>query len=265
MTEGDASTAGAGRATVPRTAIPRTRTSVERSLPHEGGAIAYRLVRSSQRRRTIEITIEPFGVRVAAPMRTPNAEIEATVRERAEWIRRHLATPRETPRVATYEDGEPLTFLGRSTPLLISERPGRARAALDFFNLRVSVPPRLQGAGRQAAVRNAVIGWYRARAAEVIPLRVEGWANTMGCQPSRVVVKEQKQRWGSCGPDGVLRFNWRLVLGAPALLDYVVVHELAHLWHPHHGPAFWRAVARTMPDYRERRERLREWGRTLAV
>ena len=250
---------------MPRTATPRSRTTEQRSLACDGGAITFRLVRSSRRRRTIEITIEPDGVRVAAPMRTPNAEIEATVRERAIWIRRHLAAPRDLPRVVTYEDGEPLTFMGRATPLLINERPGRARAALDFFNLRVSIPPRLEGEGRQAAVRSAVLGWYRARAAEVIPLRVDAWAKAMGCQPSRVVVKEQKQRWGSCGPDGILRFNWRLILGAPALLDYVVVHELAHLWHPHHGPAFWRAVGQAMPDYRERRTRLREWGRTLAI
>ncbi len=250
---------------MPKTATPATTTSDQRTLACLGGTIEYRLIRSARRRRTIEITIEEFGVRVAAPMRTPNAEIEATVREREAWIRRHLAMPRAVPRVATYEDGEPLTFLGRATPLLVSERPGCARAALDFFNLRVSVPPRLEGERRQAAVRGAVLGWYRTRASEVIPLRVEGWAKTMGCQPSRVVVKEQKQRWGSCGPDGVLRFNWRLVLAAPVLLDYVVVHELAHLWHPHHGPAFWRAVARTMPDYRERRARLREWGRTLTI
>ncbi|RJQ11237.1 MAG: M48 family peptidase [Dehalococcoidia bacterium] len=250
---------------MPRIAVPRVTTTEHRTLLCADGVIEYRLVRSSRRRRTIEITIEPDGVRVSTPMRTPNAEIEAAVRERAAWICRHLAAPREAPRVATYEDGEPLTFLGRPTPLLVSERPGRARAALDFFNLRVSVPPRLEAERRQAAVRTAVLAWYRERAAEVIPLRVEGWAKAMGCQPSRIVVKEQKQRWGSCGPDGVLRFNWRLVLGAPVLLDYVVVHELAHLWHPHHGPAFWRAVARTMPDYRERRSRLREWGRTLAI
>lgn len=250
---------------MPRTAAPRVTTTDRRTLMCADGAIEYRLVRSNRRRRTIEITVEPDGVRVSAPMRTPNAEIEAAVREREAWIRRHLAVPREAPRVATYVDGEPLTFLGRATPLLVSERPGRARAALDFFNLRVSVPPRLEAGPRQAAVRSAVLTWYRERAAEVIPLRVEGWSKAMGCQPSRVVVKEQKQRWGSCGPDGVLRFNWRLVLAAPALLDYVVVHELAHLRHPHHGPVFWRAVARTMPDYRERRSRLREWGRTLAI
>lgn len=250
---------------MPRTATPRVTTTDHRTLVCTSGVIEYRLVRSNRRRRTIEITIEPDGVRVASPMRTPNAEIEATVREREAWIRKHLAAPREMPRVATYEDGETLTFLGRPVPLLVHERPGRPRAALDFFNLRVSVPPRLDADRRQATVRTTVLNWYRERAVEVIPLRVEGWARSMGCEPSRVVVKEQKQRWGSCGPDGVLRFNWRLVLGAPALLDYVVVHELAHLRHPHHGPAFWRAVARHMPDYRERRNRLREWGRTLAI
>lgn len=250
---------------MPRTAAPRVTTTDDRTLVCADGTIAYRLVRSSRRRRTIEITIEPEGVRVAAPMRTPDREIEAAVREREAWIRHHLAAPRVAPRVATYEDGEPLTFLGRPTPLLVHERPGRARAALDFFNLRVSVPPRLDPQRRRAAIGSAVVAWYRERADEVIPLRVEGWAKVMGCQPSRVVVKEQKQRWGSCGADGVLRFNWRLVAGAPALLDYVAVHELAHLQHPHHGPAFWRAVARTMPDYRERRSRLREWGRTLAI
>ena len=249
---------------MPRSA-PRVTTTDRRTLAGASGVIEYRLVRSSRRRRTIEITIEPDGVRVASPMRTPNAEIEAAVLEREGWIRRHLARPREAPRTATYEDGEPLTFLGRPTPLLVHERAGRPRAALDFFNLRVSVPPRLEDDRRRDAVRTAVLAWYRERATEVIPLRVEAWAQTMGCRPNRVVVKEQKQRWGSCGPDGVLRFNWRLVLGAPALIDYVAVHELAHLRHPDHGQAFWRVVAGVLPDYRARRARLREWGRTVAV
>ena len=70
-------------------------------------------------------------------------------------------------------------------------------------------------------------------------------------------------RWGSCG-NGVLKFHWRSILLPPGLAEYVVAHELVHLLHPHHGPTFWRALGRSMPDYEQRRTELRGLGPSLS-
>ena len=82
---------------------------------------------------------------------------------------------------------------------------------------------------------------------------------------SRVLVRDQRQRWGSCAPDGTLRFNWRATMLPPALIEYVVVHELAHLTHRNHSTDFWGLVSEAMPDAQQRRQRLREAGRTLPL
>lgn len=88
--------------------------------------------------------------------------------------------------------------------------------------------------------------------------RVEYFAPLMGVSYNRIFIKEQKTRWGSCSSLGNLNFNWKLILLDEALLDYVVVHELAHRKQMNHSPAFWAEVEQILPDYRERRRRLRE-------
>ena len=81
----------------------------------------------------------------------------------------------------------------------------------------------------------------------------------------QVIIGNQKTLWGSCAADGTLRFNWRLVMMPPSLMDYLVVHELAHLKERNHSPAFWKVVTKAMPDAIQRRKRLRETGRSLPL
>lgn len=99
----------------------------------------------------------------------------------------------------------------------------------------------------------------RRRAGEVIRERVDCYAEKMGVTYNRVFIKEQKTRWGSCSCRGNLNFNWKLILTGDEQLDYVVVHELAHLKQMNHSPQFWREVERILPDYRERRKRLKNY------
>lgn len=96
-------------------------------------------------------------------------------------------------------------------------------------------------------------------ACRLIPERVAYFAARMGVTYGRITIREQKTRWGSCSSKGNLNFNWKLVLTAPELLDYVVVHELAHRREMNHSSAFWALVATEIPDYQERRRRLREF------
>lgn len=96
------------------------------------------------------------------------------------------------------------------------------------------------------------------RAKRIFPERTAYFAKRMGVDYGRITIREQKTRWGSCSSKGNLNFNWKLVLLAPELLDYVVVHELAHRREMNHSKDFWKIVEAELPDYRERRRRLKE-------
>lgn len=96
------------------------------------------------------------------------------------------------------------------------------------------------------------------KALKLIPERVEYFAGLMGVSYGRITIREQKTRWGSCSCKGNLNFNWKLMLMPPEILDYVVVHELAHRKEMNHSRDFWKIVEQVLPDYQERRKRLRE-------
>ncbi len=104
---------------------------------------------------------------------------------------------------------------------------------------------------------------YRKVAKEYIPQRVAYFCQFTGGSYEKVVIRDQKTRWGSCSSNKTLSFNYRLMLAPPKILDYVVVHELCHLQHMNHSPDFWNAVEKVLPDYRESRKWLKEHGHTL--
>ncbi len=96
------------------------------------------------------------------------------------------------------------------------------------------------------------------KAMEIVPKRVEYYAQLMGISYGRITIREQKTRWGSCSGRGNLNFNWKLTLMPPEILDYVVVHELAHRKEMNHSKDFWKIVEQVLPDYQKRRKRLKE-------
>ena len=106
---------------------------------------------------------------------------------------------------------------------------------------------------------------YRGKAAEYIPQRCAYYAGILGVSYGRISIREQKTRWGSCSAKKNLNFNWKLMLAPPDVLDYVVVHELCHLIHLDHSPAFWALVGSVLPDYRARRRWLKEHGDELML
>ena len=104
-----------------------------------------------------------------------------------------------------------------------------------------------------------------AAAKRYIPQRVAYYVARMGVSYGRITIREQKTRWGSCSSKGNLNFNWKLMLMPEEVLDYVVVHELAHRKEMNHSSRFWAVVESELPDYRQLRLRLKECGRTLTA
>ena len=98
------------------------------------------------------------------------------------------------------------------------------------------------------------------KALKYIPERVAYFSKIIGVTYGRITIRNQKTRWGSCSSVGNLNYNWKLVLMPPGVLDYVVVHELAHRREMNHSAAFWKVVATWMPDYKKYRKWLRDNG-----
>lgn len=230
--------------------------------------IDYEVRRSERRRKTVQITVAGGGVQIAAPMATPDSELQAIVRRRAPWILSH--TPREIMLKAApkrFVSGETLPYLGRNVRLIVGAVDMRLpEVRFDHWRFRVAVPQTRNGDERYQLVRRAVVEWYRARAAERLPNVVEQWWPRLrrGNMP-QILVRDQRHRWGSCASDGTLRFNWRIMMLPPALIEYVVVHELAHLTHRNHSTDFWGLMSMVMPDAQQRRQDLREAGRVLPL
>ena len=219
--------------------------------------IDYALVRSG-RRKTVSIFVERDGsVTVRVPEHLPDAEIEQIVESKRAWIYKHLAEWRDlnTPQVQRdYVGGETFLYLGRRYRLKwVDEQAQPLVLRGGYFLLR-------RDPKTQAAPAEAFKAWYIARGRERIPGRVLYYATQLGVNLRQVRVMELQHRWASCSAKGYLNFHWRCIMAPVSVLDYIIVHELAHLIVPDHSPAFWNEVDKILPDYRERQVWLRMHG-----
>ena len=238
-----------------------------RNLDIGDSVIEYTLRRSRRRKKTIEISVSAGRVLVSAPMRTPNSEIQAIVRKRASWIIAKLESAAHNPAPLSLVSGETLPYLGDYVGLTVEEADVRKPAAeLEGQHLECLIPRGLAEQDRFDAAKSALVAWYRKQATTLLTGSVAKWLPAMGrSEMPRVLVREQRTRWGSCSADGTLRFSWRLAMVQQELIESVAVHELAHLDVMNHSQAFWDVVLRVMPDAKERRKRLAQAGRHLPL
>ena len=229
--------------------------------------IEYEVRRSQRRKKTVQVTVDGGGVQVAAPTTIPDSELQAIVRKRAPWILKHAREDALGLVPKRFVSGETLPYLGRNVRLVLQPRDVSApEVRFDHWRLRVSTPDGLEGEERYQRIRHAIVDWYRSRAGEHLQSGVLHWWPRLGSggEP-KILIRDQRQRWGSCAPDGTLRFNWRVMMLAPSLVEYVIVHELVHLRIKNHSQDFWQLIASILPDVEHRRRRLREAGKTLPL
>lgn len=241
--------------------------SEQDQVRYGNSTIGFTVLRSARRKKTIAITLDPTdGILVAAPLAASAEAIRAIIFKRAGWILLRADERVLHPQPKLYVSGETLPYLGREVRMDVTHADVPAvRIAFRHWAFDVTVPSRLDGDERRAFIRAAFVKWYRRRAADAVRRSVARWSTVLPVAPKGAVIRDQRQRWGSCGPDGMLRFNWRIVMSDSALLDYVVVHELAHLLHRNHSREFWNTVERAIPDYSVRRQRLKEVGPRLSL
>ena len=213
-----------------------------------GQLVEYRFAR--RRRRTIGISIDGEGVRVAAPLRAPWREIEGFLRAKQRWIVAKLDEWSSAPRpvVLRVESGERLPLLGETVELHV--RPG---------------PAQRHGGTLGVSDSKHLLAWLKAAALEVLRPRVAHYAARVERPAPRLSLSNARTQWGACNEDGSIRLSWRLVHLDPALADYVVAHEVAHLVELNHSRRFWTVVRALYPGWRAARERLELAGAALPI
>jgi predicted metal-dependent hydrolase len=209
-------------------------------------------------RKTLGLTVErDASVVVRAPEGTDWKRIEEFVQKRKFWIREKQSHPqkyRPPKPIKEFVSGESVLYLGRNYRLEIRESESEfIKLAGKFF---VCGP-------RGANLKDAFRQWFVDSAKTRIPLRVRHYAEKIGVSYNSVVISDMKYRWGACTPNENLSFNWRLIKAPMHVIDYVVVHELAHLLEHNHSPRFWQHVKTQIPNFEASKNWLKAQGQCL--
>lgn len=197
----------------------------EKDKKNENDRLSYRLIRSA--RKTAEIQIKPDGeVVVRVPLGYSQRDVDRLLLAKREWLLKHLAALQER-RTMQEESGD-------------------------------------RGGARPLPQTNDEFRELVHQAGTAFVEKAAYYAKLMQVDYKNITVRDQKTRWGSCSSKGNLNFNWRLIMAPEPVLDYVVVHELAHRLEMNHSPRFWQQVAAVMPDYQVHRNWLRRYGACLS-
>jgi predicted metal-dependent hydrolase len=215
-------------------------------------------VKVSDRRRTVGLTVErDASITAVVPPDTDEAWLARAITAKRPWLFAKLRERAETgpTRPREYVTGEGFPYLGRSYRLLlVDDGPAPVRLWRGRLELRRDC------AGDAAA---HLVRWYRTAGQPWLEKRAAPWAQRMTTEAVTLRVRPLGYRWGSCSADGTVNIHWATLQLPPDLIDYVLVHELAHVRHHDHSTDFWRAVERAMPDASARRVRLRRVGASL--
>lgn len=213
-----------------------------------------KIIRTS--RKTIALIVQRDGqLIIRAPKRATNAEIMRFAEEKAEWIRVKQAEAQARAAQAkpkTYTPGESFLFLGEAYPLVTSTS---ARASLALADRQFTLK-----AAALLQAEQLFLAWYKAQARKVFEERARLYAEQFHLSFNKLRISSARTRWGSCSTRGTISFTWRLVMAPLPVIDYVVVHELAHLVERNHSRHFWERVAAMMPDYQQKVRWLKENG-----
>ena len=216
----------------------------------------------SARRRTLSLEVGHEGVKARAPERMRDATIKQFIASKRNWIEITLAKLPPLHAPLSLQNGCELLVLGQTYPLLITE--GQKPIYIDA-NQQLVVPVSNRTNSPEHALRNKLIKWYKQVAMRHLELRVRNQAGKMlsSSIAPKIKVRDYKRRWGSCDHRGDLSFNWRIIMAPERVMDYVVVHELAHLQEFNHSRRFWNIIEQEISDWREQQRWLSDNGSLL--
>ncbi|GEM_PF-67505 len=244
-----------------------------------------------KKRKTITIQIESLNkIRVYCPYYLTEEFIKEKVRSKADWILKKLnylkSISIDTKKSKALENGK-VMYLGKKYPVIYKSQKKEIMTPNDNDNNNKDISNKSYGLvtlkfdGKNFIVKNFFIEnksikntknefikseifkklltkWYKKEAERIILQRCQILKTKFLKFPLKIKVKEQKKRWGSCNSKGYIYFNWRIIMAPIKIIDYLIVHEFAHLEHPNHSKGFWNFVQSIIPDYKNRKKWLKE-------
>lgn len=219
--------------------------------------IEYELIRRN--RKTSSIIVEPDGkVIVIVPKSCSMEKVEKLIQSKLYWIytkRAEFEDLNNTKVNRQFRNGQGFLYLGSSYRLEITEDIEQdLKLYRGRFYLRKS---------KVEDGKKIFKNFYREKGIKKIEEIVNRYKKQMGVNPKNIRIMELKNRWGSCSDEGSLNFNWKCIMAPLTIIDYIVVHELAHIISKNHNEEFWNAIDKVMPDYEKRKKWIRENGASL--
>ncbi len=227
-------------------------------LPASKTRLSFEL-RVSQRARQLRLEIHSgSGLLVILPHNLPAQKAYDLIIEKENWILKHIKKQQSPPQ-KKLSAGDSVLYRGKSIKiraLSVSEKTATIRLRESFFEIHLPQDGNLP-------LNEVLASWFRWQAKNQIVKETRRLAKKLGVIIGRISIRDQKTRWGSCSSKKNLNFNWRLLMAPPAVLQYVIIHELTHLEQMNHSKKFWSLVAKRCPDYKTHQKWLKEHGTEL--
>lgn len=219
-------------------------------LPQETPSVL--IFKNRRRKKTISLTVKPdASVVVLVPFYAQHQQIIDFIQLKKEWIKKKIAQLRDTTGVSAQkklQEGELFPYLGRHYALKAADDHN---IKLDRNSLNISY-------AEKNKMKDSLLKWYKEEALLFIRKRVDLYSQYMRVSPMSIRITSARQRWGSCTHVNTINFPWRIIGLPPDIIDYIVVHELAHINQKNHSSNFWNIVSNILPDYKERKKWLKE-------
>lgn len=225
--------------------------SINQNIPR------YELLRS--KRKTLVVYIHAGTVEVRAPRQMSVSVIEDFLISKQSWINKKLeqSCAQQLQRdLFKLSYGDQLLYRGKYYPIAVSKNDRSSFEGYHFL-----LPANLDS----DEMKHACVLIYKKLALDYLTKRSLFMAAQMGVEPESIKISNAKKQWGSCNSKAVIRFSWRLIMAKDAVIDYLIVHELAHLQQMNHSPQFWDIVRQQLPDYKARQKQLRCLQNLLAA
>lgn len=220
--------------------------------------IAY-LLHYSKKRRTVVLQVRNGEVVVRAPAGTQVEYLNSLVRQKQDWLLKHLRCFQQSTKPISIDWSQPLTLPMQDTTLTVecgvAERSGIAQQHNTLF---LSLSERIKPERRNVAARKLLQAWYKHQAERWFASRLGYWQPRMQLWATDMRIANWRAKWGYCNHQAEVGFNWRLLMAPEWVADYVVVHELAHIRHLNHSPLFWQLVQQYYPQAEEAKQWLRQ-------
>ena len=220
-------------------------------------SVQYNIIRSKRKTIAIRITQEA-AVEIRAPLRISDSEIRSIILGKKEWIENQMRARmqiNERRRIFKLDYGVPALLRGKE--YYIRSREGNLYG---FDGECFFMPADLDG----TQIKLTMIEIYKQMAKKILTEKTMDFAGKANLFPSAVGITSAKTRWGSCSGKNSINFSWCLIMASDEVIDYVVLHELAHIREHNHGRRFWKFVSALMPDYKQREEKLKKLQKVLA-